>query len=88
MQQGGLFSAFANKIPTLTTSRLTLRALQVRDSADMYEYASLDTVTKYLLCESHRSEKQTLQYLEYLQKLYSSGKLYDWEIEFNVCDKM
>ena len=88
MQQGGLFSAFANKIPTLTTSRLTLRALQVRDSADMYEYASLDTVTKYLLWESHRSEKQTRQYLEYVQKLYRAGELYDWAIVFNGCDKM
>ena len=88
MQQGGLFSAFANKIPTLTTSRLTLRALQVRDSADMYEYASCEDVTEYLTWEPHTDYAATVQYLAQVMYAYKKGSFYDWAVILKDKNKM
>jgi ribosomal-protein-alanine N-acetyltransferase len=45
---------------------------------DMYAYASLDQVTRYLLWTPHLNIEETKGYIEYLQKQYRRGNYADW----------
>lgn len=56
---------------------IILRKLTPADAADMYEYARIPEVTRYLLWSPHTSESQTKQYLKYVQKQYSKGGCFD-----------
>lgn len=67
-------------IPTLHTDRMTLRRMKPSDSADMYEYAHQEPVTRYLLWDPHPSEFATREYLTRLQKRYHDGEFYDWAL--------
>ncbi|MBO4217701.1 MAG: GNAT family N-acetyltransferase [Clostridia bacterium] len=64
----------------LKGERVILRRLTVGDSADMYEYARLESVTRYLLWSPHDSEAHTKKYLKYLQKQYAKGGCFDFAI--------
>lgn len=87
MKKSFIFDLFS-KIPTLTTARLTLRRMKTSDWRDMYEYASQERVTKYLLWEPHKSPEQTQDYLRYLQAQYRAGDFYDWAVVTNDERKM
>lgn len=67
-------------IPTLATERLIMRALSVKDAADMYDYAGRFDVTRYLLWEVHGSREYTEHYLAYLERQYRIGEFYDWAL--------
>lgn len=75
-------------IPTLRTSRLTLRRLNPSDYRDMYEYSCLPQVTEYLLWYPHENPNQTYRYLENLQISYKRGDFYDWAVVWNETGKM
>ena len=66
--------------PILRTRRLILRRILKSDAADMYEYSSNPSVTRYLLWEPHESIKYTHRYLAYLQGRYKAGEFYDWAV--------
>ncbi len=74
--------------PVLETSRLYLRKMTKKDSADMYEYSKLEEVTRYLLWDPHESETYTYKYLSYLQSRYRSGDFYDWAVVWKQNNKM
>ena len=67
-------------IPTLTTRRLVLRRIVDGDYLDMYEYACLDSVTRYLLWYPHPDPEYTRRYISRLNQEYASGKFSDWGI--------
>lgn len=69
-------------IPQLETPRLVLRKIEPRDAADMYEYSCLDTVTKYLTWNPHKSEKETERYIKLLGKKYEKGAFWDFGVQF------
>ncbi len=69
-----------SKIPTLHTSRLTMRAMQVIDSYDMYEYACRGDVTRFLTWSPHPSREYTKEYLDFIGKCYRAGDFYDWAL--------
>ena len=75
-------------IPTLHTSRLTLRRMLPSDYRDMYEYACLPQVTEYLLWSPHVDADQTYRYLQSLQASYKQGEFYDWAVVLNEKGKM
>lgn len=79
MKKENVYRLFS-KIPTLETERLLLRRMKPSDSRDMFEYASRPEVTEYLLWEPHKNQRQTLDYLEYLQTRYRVGDFYDWAV--------
>ena len=79
MNRERLYGIFSN-IPTLRTERLTLRAMHPIDAEDMYDYARLEEVTKYLLWSEHPSLSYTRDYLHYVQSRYSLGDFYDWAV--------
>lgn len=75
-------------IPTLTTERLTLRRMSVRDADDMFEYAKRQDVTKYLLWYPHQSKRYTSDYLRYIGERYRLGEFYDWAVVETASGKM
>ena len=78
---------FSN-IPALDTKRLILRRMLRSDAADMYEYACLPEVTRYLTWRPHPDYRYTCRYLEYLDKKYNEGAFYDWAIVYKENLKM
>lgn len=77
-----------SKMPILETERLILRKMRPSDRSDMFEYACLDDVTRYLLWQPHSDDGYTLQYLRYIESRYKSGSFYDWAIVLKDSGKM
>lgn len=75
-------------IPQLTTERLILRKMLPSDAADMYEYASMPSVTRFLTWTPHPSIEHTKRYLTYLQTRYQTGEFYDFAIVCRENNKM
>ncbi len=70
-------------LPTLETERLVLKKITVNNAEDMYTYASLDSVTRYLLWSPHLNIEDTRGYIEYLNLQYKKGNYADWGINLN-----
>ncbi|MBQ9429630.1 MAG: GNAT family N-acetyltransferase [Clostridia bacterium] len=68
------------KIPNFKTERLLLRPMQMMDAFDMYEYARLQTTTRYLLWSPHPDLEYTKNYLSFVLGKYRAGDFYDWAI--------
>lgn len=62
-------------LPILETERLRLRELHILDAKAMFEYASKDEITKYVLWDTHTSLRQTKQFLKLMNKKYLEGYL-------------
>ena len=77
------FRRVFRSLPTLKTARLTLRKISFNDAEDMYTYASLNTVTRFLLWEPHLNIEETRGYIEYVNKRYKKGTYADWGISLN-----
>lgn len=76
------------KMPELETERLLLRRMRASDTDDMFEYACLEEVTKYLTWFPHPDKRYTRDYLEYLGTRYRVGDFFDWAIILKETDKM
>lgn len=87
MKKETIYEIFSS-IPTITTERLTLRALRELDAEDMFEYARDPEVTKYLLWREHKSLAFTKEYLAYIESRYALGDFYDWAITLTESGKM
>ena len=86
MKREEIYRIFSN-IPTLKTERLTLRRMLVSDYDDMYEYARLETVTRYLTWYLHKNREYTREYLQYIGTHYTIGDFFDWGVIHNGDDK-
>ena len=62
-------------LPILKTTRLTLRKIKPEDAEAMYQYASKDDVTKYVLWNSHKSIETTKQFIQMMIDQYEEGNL-------------
>ena len=67
-------------LPILETPRLTLREIKPKDSVDMFEYAQLNEVTRYLLWREHSDEDQTRRCIKRMRQWYRNSEYYDWAI--------
>ena len=79
MKKESICSIFSN-MPTLKTCRLVLRPMSVRDTDDMFSYASRADLTEYLLWAPHASRGYTRDYLKYIESRYRIGDFYDWAV--------
>ena len=79
---------FKSDNTVIETPRLRLRKMSRRDKNDMYEYASRDSVTKYLLWRTHPDIEHTKRYLDYITTLYKSGDFFDFAVEYRENSKM
>ena len=77
-----------SKMPILHTDRLILRPMCTGDAYDMYEYASREDLTEYLLWSPHQSVSYTRDYLAYIESRYASGDFYDWAVTLADSGKM
>ncbi|MBQ2729517.1 MAG: GNAT family N-acetyltransferase [Clostridia bacterium] len=66
--------------PVLYTERLTLRKMERGDYIDMFDYARLPEVTRYLTWEPHPDKMYTMRYLSHVQSKYRCAEFYDWAI--------
>lgn len=87
MKKETLYRVFSH-LPELQTERLTLRKMLVADTADMYEYACRQDVTKYLTWYPHPDRAYTREYLQYLGSRYAIGMFYDWAVVYEPDCKM
>ena len=62
-------------LPILETERLTLRKIGLEDAEAMYQYASKDDVTKYVLWDSHKSIETIKQFVQMMIDKYKEGNL-------------
>lgn len=67
-------------MPVLLTDRLILRRMKPCDAYDMYEYASIPEVSRYLPWSPHRDVGFTTEYLEFLEEKYAEGDFFDWAL--------
>ncbi len=67
-------------IPQLETERLVLRRMRKSDLFDVFDYASCDEVTRYLLWYPHPDIKFTKRYLSIVDSKYKNGTFYDWAV--------
>lgn len=77
-----------SKMPTIETERLILRRMIPSDSSDMYSYARLEEVTRFLTWRPHPNESYTREYLTYISKHYDIGDFYDWALVDKCSGKM
>ena len=87
MKKETIYEIFSN-IPKITTERLTLRALRELDAEDVFEYASLPEVTKYLLWSEHPTLSYTREFLAYIENRYALGDFYDWAVTLSDTGKV
>ena len=67
-----------SSLPVLETERLVLRRIAQENAYDMFAYASLSDVTRYLLWSPHINIDETRGYIEFLQQRYRRGEYGDW----------
>ena len=79
MKKNTVFELFSH-IPTLETEHLSLRGMRVSDAEDMYAYAQLESVTRYLTWTPHPNIKHTKEYLTYVGQRYRTGDFFDWAV--------
>ena len=87
MNKERIYRIFSN-IPELQTDRLTLRRMKVGDSFDVFEYASREDVTEFLLWKPHPDIAYTREYLQFVATHYEIGDFFDWAVVLREEDKM
>ena len=76
------------RIPTITTSRLTLRRIMPSDLDDVFAYASDASVPRYLLWYPHPDKDYTARYLREVDRRYKKAQFYDWAVTLTDSGKM
>lgn len=61
------------RLPILTTPRLILRPMTMRDAQDIYEYSCDREVARHVLWDAHRSVADSRAYLRYILRQYREG---------------
>ena len=75
-----IFASFFDKSPRIETERLILRRMKCSDAEDMFEYARLPEVTRFLLWAPHEDLTYTKRYLKQVEKSYKLGEFYDFGV--------
>lgn len=76
-------------LPIIETNRCILRPIKEEDYLDMYEYTSVDEVTKYLVFPTHKTPEDSLNAIkEYFLKPMKNGEPRSWAIEYKENGKM
>lgn len=75
-------------LPLIQTERLLLRKITPEDLYDMYEYASDDEVSRFLLWSPHLNIAETRGHIEYLQKQYRKSSATDWGVALKGNNKL
>lgn len=74
--------------PSLETERLLLRKVNLRDLEDLYEYCSIEEVSKYVTWETHQSISDSKAFLDIILEQYDQDKALFWGIESKEDNKL
>ncbi|HVH80535.1 MAG TPA: GNAT family N-acetyltransferase, partial [Stellaceae bacterium] len=77
-------AAAGAEFPSLTTSRLRLRAPEIDDAAAFGALLGIPAVTRYSNWPDAPNKRQAERYMRWMAKLYESGKGCAWMIEDNA----
>lgn len=69
-------------MPSLTTERLLIRRLTMRDAQDIYRYSRDPEVARHVLWDAHRSIGDSRAYLRYMLRRYRGHEPASWGIEW------
>jgi len=69
-------------IPSFYSKGIKLRRIMKSDLEDVYEYASDQITSEFLLWSPHPSRDFTKKYLDHIDKKYRKAEFYDWGIEY------
>lgn len=72
-----------DRMQVLTTDRLTIRRMTMRDAGDMFEYSRDPEVARHVLWDAHRNIGETRAYIRYTLRKYRAGEPASWAIELN-----
>lgn len=75
-------------LPFLETPRLKLRKLTARDAGDVFEYASVEEVTKYVSWVPHRTLADTKSFLKHVLFQYEKGMPASWGLVLKENEKL
>ncbi len=80
--EGGIMSpsAFFYRLPTLETVDLILRKPAMKDTGDIFRYASDPEVARYVLWEPHRSPAETRSFVRFLRSRIRAGYPSSWVV--------
>lgn len=79
---------FFSHLPTLTTERLTLRRMTMRDAQDVFDYSQDAEVARHVLWDRQRSIGEARSYLRYMLRQYRRNQPASWGIVLNDTDKL
>ena len=65
----------------LTTPRLILRRMEMRDAQDLYDYGRDEEVARHVLWSAYRSVAEARVYVRYMMRKYRGGEPASWCIE-------
>lgn len=68
--------------PTLKTERLTLRRIERRDAAQLYEYCRLEDSCRYSDWSPHRDLSTTKRYIRWMLHRYRNGQGFTFAVEY------
>ncbi len=83
-----LYRKLFSSLPVLQTERLVLRRMTQSDLLDVNEYASDETVSRYLRWTPHLNLHETKGYIEFMQKRYRKGLHAEWAVALADTDKV
>ncbi|HOI29253.1 MAG TPA: GNAT family protein [Melioribacteraceae bacterium] len=78
---GSFNSNNIKEVPRLETDRLILRGFSPNDKYDIFEYASVPSVTQYLPWEFHKSLDDTEAFLKLSAEMFASQDNIDFAVE-------
>lgn len=80
-----LFSAEEpfDRMRGLSTPRLTIRRMTMKDAADIFAYSRDPRVARHVLWDAHRNIGETRAYIRYMLRKYRMGEPASWAIEYN-----
>jgi len=65
----------------LTTERLILRRMEMKDAQDIFAYGRNKEVARHVLWKAYTHIAEVREYIRYMQKKYRAGKAASWCIE-------
>lgn len=76
------------KFNNITTDRLYLRHVMASDVAAIFEYASTDIATRYVIFEQHKYIQDSYKYIEDISNQEKQGVLFCWAIVYKENERV
>jgi len=76
------------EIPRIEAERLMLRKITEEDVNDIFEYASVPEVTKFVLWDTHKTQKDSLDFVKFAEEQFINCLSIVWGIEIKSEKKL